>query len=137
MFCIAHTGETVVTTMVWVYLVYLAICIFVAAIVARTLRNHGAVFMAGKDSGDSPLVRAKTHLLVVGFYLVTLGVIGFALRYGGDAVDAKTAIEILSTKIGGMVLMIGVMHFLMVAIFASIRRESYSPPNYIVAKTVD
>ncbi len=137
MFRNTHSGETNVTTMVWVYLTYLAICILVTALVARTLRNHGAVFMAGKDSGESPLIRAKTHLLVVGFYLVTLGMVGFALKYGGDADDAKTAIEILSTKIGGVVLLIGVLHFLMVAVFASIRRESYSPPSFVVAKTVD
>ena len=109
------------TTMVWVYLGYLVICIVVTFLVARALRLHGPVFMAGKDSNESPLIRAKTHLMIVGFYLVTLGLIGFALRHGGSATDAKTAIEVLSTKVGGMVFVIGFMHFGMVAIFGSLR----------------
>ena len=111
------------TTMVWVYLGYLVICIVVTFFVARALRLHGPIFMAGKDSNESPLIRAKTHLMIVGFYLVALGLIGFALRHGGSATDAKTAIEVLSTKVGGMVFVIGFMHFTMVAVFASLRNR--------------
>ena len=123
--------------MVWVYLTYLAICVFVTILVARTLRTHGAVFMAGKESEGSSLVRAKTHLMEVGFYLVTLGLVGFVLRYGGNAIDATTAIEILSTKIGGMVFIIGFMHFMMVAVFAAIRRNSYANAIHVVSDNVD
>ena len=123
------------TTMVWVYLGYLVICIFVTLFVARALRQHGPVFMAGKDSIETPLVRAKTHLMIVGFYLVTLGLIGFALRHGGSATDAKTAIEVLSTKVGGMVFVIGFMHFAMVAIFGSLRNPEKNE-GLVVAKPV-
>jgi hypothetical protein len=119
--------------MVWVYLGYLAVCIFITVLVARTLRNHGPVFMAGKDSEESPLVKAKTHLMVVGFYLITLGLVGVALRYGGNAVDAKSAIEILSTKIGAMVFVIGFMHFLMVGAFAMARKRSLGRTAYAIA----
>lgn len=123
------------TTMVWVYLGYLVICILVTLLVARALRMHGPVFMAGKDSNETPLIRAKTHLMIVGFYLITLGLIGFALRYGGSATDARTAIELLSTKVGGMVFVIGFMHFIMVAVFASLRSENHEG-GYAVAKPV-
>lgn len=112
------------TTMVWVYLAYLIVCVLITFMVAKTLRTHGPVFMSGKDHEASPLIKAKTHLMVVGFYLVTLGMVGCALRFGGNAFDATTAIELLSTKIGGVVLVIGVMHFLMVAVFAAARRET-------------
>ena len=47
------------TTMVWVYLTYLAICVFVTILVARTLRTHGAVFMAGKESESRSRTRWK------------------------------------------------------------------------------
>ena len=124
------------TTMVWVYLGYLAICILVTLAVARTLRIHGPVFMEGKESDGSPLIRAKTHLMIVGFYLVSLGLVGFALRYGGDATDAKTAIEILSTKIGGMIFVIGFLHFSMVAVFASVRNKHLTESKYPTATPV-
>lgn len=121
------------TTMVWVYLGYLAVCVLVTVLVARTLREHGAVFMTGKAADPSPLVRAKTHLMVVGFYLISLGLIGFALRYGGNATNAETAIEILSTKIGGMVFVIGSMHFTMIIAFAAARDTRTCTDNRVVA----
>lgn len=117
------------TTMVWVYLGYLIVCVLVTLMVARTLKIHGPVFMSGKGEEKSPLVKAKTHLMVVGFYLVTLGLIGTALRFGGEAIDATTAIELLSTKIGLMVLAIGFMHFIMVGLFANARTKA-ATPNY-------
>jgi hypothetical protein len=124
------------TTMVWVYLGYLAICILVTLFVARTLRIHGPAFIAGNDAENSPLVRAKTHLMIVGFYLITLGLVGFALRYGGEATDAKTAIEILSTKIGGMIFVIGFMHFAMVTTFVAARNRHMAEAGIRMAKPV-
>ncbi len=106
------------TTMVWVYIGYLATCILVTALVAKTLREHGPAIMAGKADA-SPLTKAKTHLMVVGFYLLALGLTGFVLKIGGTATDATSAIEVLSTKIGGMVLVIGLLHLAMFGTFAS------------------
>ena len=111
------------TTMIWVYLGYLAVCIFVTLFVARTLSNHGPVFMSGKNTNVSPLIKAKTHLLVVGFYLIAFGFIGCALKYGGNVNDPTAAIELLSAKIGAIVLAIGFMHFVMVWVFACIRTD--------------
>lgn len=125
------------TTMVWVYLGYLAICVLVALLVGNTLRKHGPVFMTGKDSGEAPVVRAKTHLMVVGFYLLSLGLIGFALRFGGNATDTKTAIEILGTKIGGMIFAIGFMHFAMVAAFAAARQRHDAIVNATTVESVN
>lgn len=111
------------TTMVWAHLAYLAICIGVTIWVAGTLKKFGPIFMSNAESDPSPLVKAKTHLLVVGFYLINLGLIGFALRFGGHAVDAQSAIELLSTKIGVIVVGIGFMHFVMVASFGAARKS--------------
>ncbi len=107
------------TTMVYVYVGYLAVCILVTWFVARTLRIHGTVYMTERSSEGSALIKAKTHLMVVGFYLITLGTVGFALRYGGEATDAKTAIEILSAKLGGVIFLIGFFHFVMLALFVN------------------
>lgn len=107
------------TTMVWVYLGYLAVCILITVFVARTLRIHGATYITERSKDNSPLVKAKTHLMVVGFYLVTFGTVGLALRFGGNATDARTAIEILSSKLGTVIFIIGFFHFLMVGLFTT------------------
>ena len=123
------------STMVWVYLGYLAVCILITLFVARTLRIHGSVYMSERSNEASPLIKAKTHLMVVGFYLITFGTVGFALRYGGDATDAKTAIELLSTKLGGVIFAIGFFHFVMIGMFANVG-ERNGRGNVILAKPV-
>lgn len=115
------------TTMVWVYLGYLLVCTTVTVLVARTLRTHGAIFITGNNSEPPAIVNAKTHLLVVGFYLICIGLTAFALNFGGDAHDARTGIELISSKIGGMIFVIGFMHFTMIGIFASLRKEPKTP----------
>ena len=112
-------------TMVITHVVYLAISVAVTIFVARTLPAHGAVFMTGDGSEPTPLVNAKSHLLTVGFYLINLGMIALALRFGGNAENATTAMEIVSTKLGGIILGIGVMHFLMMAVFAGERNGNH------------
>ena len=122
------------TTMVWVYIGYLIVCILVTVFVARTLRVHGSVYMTERSNEASLLIKAKTHLMVVGFYLITFGTIGFALRYGGEATDAKTAIELLSTKLGGVIFAIGFFHFVMVALFANVGGRGKK--DFVIAKPV-
>lgn len=110
-------------TMIWVYLGYLIICVLITTLVARTLRMHGPVFISGKSDSPTPITRAKTHLLIVGFYLMCIGLISYTLSYGQQATDAKSGIELMSSKVGGMILFIGLMHFLMVWVFAAIRNN--------------
>ena len=109
------------TTMVWMYLAYLGICVAIATWVARTLRQYGTVFITDGKNEPNPLVDAQTRLLIVGFNLIVLGATSYALKMGGEAVDARTAIEVLSTKVGGIVVVIGLMHFGMVGIFSGMR----------------
>lgn len=112
------------TTMVWAYVGYLTVCVGVTIWVGRTLRKNGRVFVTGgleeenAEHGDS-----FAHLLVVGFYLINFGVISFALKYGGRASDAQTAIELLSTKVGLILVVLGVMHFMIIGSLSSARRE--------------
>ncbi len=70
------------------------------------------------------------HLLVVGFYLINIGYITLALKYGDKAADARTALEILSTKVGLVLVVLGVMHFFNLFIFSKMRRRAtlHRPP---------
>ena len=68
------------TTMVWTYAIYLTICTSITIWVARTLGSHAPAFLEDSKGERSELTIAVTRLLIVGFYLVNLGVISLALK---------------------------------------------------------
>ncbi len=93
------------------YLVYLAVSIALTIWVARTLSKNGIVFLVECFGHDALLARSTNHLLVVGFYLVNLGWILLTLRFGEAPENLADAIRFLSSKIGLVVVVLGVMHF--------------------------
>jgi hypothetical protein len=117
--------------LVTTYIAYLLISIAVTVWVAHTLHKHGRIFLVDSFLGNETLADSVNHLLVVGFYLVNVGYISLALRYGDKPADAAQAIETLSTKVGVVLLILGVMHFINIRIFSSMRRraiEGARPP---------
>lgn len=111
------------TTMVWTHLGYLAVSAAITVWVGRTLRKHGKVFASDGDETQSELLDSFSHLLEVGFYLVNFGAINITLKYGGQATDVQTAIELLSTKIGVILFVLGFVHLTMTAVFSNIRKQ--------------
>ena len=70
------------------------------------------------------LQEAMSHLLVVGFYLVSFGVICFVLKHDREVMDAKTSIELLSTKVGTVLVFLGVLHFVVLVGLAGSRKQA-------------
>ena len=110
---------------------YLTISVSLTIWVARTLHRSGRVFLVDSFLGNEPLADSVNHLLVVGFYLINIGYVAVALRYGVAATDAQEALETLSTKVGLVMLMLGVMHFGNVYVFNRMRRRAlaHKPPT--------
>ena len=102
------------------YIGYLLIGIALTIWVARTLRIGGRVFLARGCKGNEKLTESLSHLLSVGFYLFHIGFVLLALKIGGYAVDTVGAIELLSTKIGLVLVVLGISHFMHLAIYARI-----------------
>src|SRR5690349_14833526 len=69
----------------WSYLAYLAISIALTVWVARTLHKNGRIFLVETFLGNEALADSVNHLLVVGFYLVNIGFVTLALKYGDKA----------------------------------------------------
>lgn len=103
---------------VWTYLAYLTISIALTVWVARTLHKNGRIFLVDSFHGNEGLADSVNHLLVVGFYLVNVGCVTLALKYGGTPENAQGALEILSTKIGWVLLILGFMHFFNLLVFS-------------------
>jgi len=114
------------------YVGYLVISIGLTVWVARTLMKNGRVFLIDAFLENEKLADAVNHLLVVGFYLVNIGYVTLALKYGDKPVDLPQAIETLSTKVGLVLLVLGAMHFFNLYIFSKMRRRAilrnHKPP---------
>ena len=69
------------------------------------------------------------HLLLVGFYLINIGFVCLALRYGDKPTNAVTAVEFLSTKIGLVIVLLGFMHFFNMRMLVRFRGSAlFAPP---------
>jgi hypothetical protein len=97
-------------TMIVTYLVYLGLSIALTVWVGQTLHRRGRVFLVDA-LGKQELADSVNHLLLVGFYLLNIGFVAIALRYGGQVHDTQGAIEYLSLKEGVVLLLLGMVHF--------------------------
>ena len=109
---------------VWTYLIYLALSIGITVGVARTLHKNGRLFLVEAFHGNELLADSVNHLLVVGFYLINIGYVTLRLKYGIKPSNLAESIEFLSTKVGLVLLVLGVMHFLNLYIFSRMRRRA-------------
>jgi|SRR6185369_11519082 len=105
------------------YLSYLLISVALTIWVARTLHKSGRIFLVDSFLGNEQLADSVNHLLVVGFYLVNIGYVTLALKYGAAAANAQEALESLSTKVGLVLLVLGGMHFFNLAVFTKMRKR--------------
>ncbi|MDX1975352.1 MAG: hypothetical protein SFT92_06710 [Rickettsiales bacterium] len=94
-----------------IYLIYLMISLAITVWVGRSLNKNGRVFLVENFKGNAAIADSVNHLLLVGFYLVNIGFICLALKYGDKPQTLDQGIEFLSTKIGLVVLVLGGMHF--------------------------
>ena len=109
------------------YALYLLISIPLTVLVARTLSKHGRTFLTEVFADSPGLANAVNQLLVVGFYLVSLGFVTLFLTSNSFVVSARDVFEMLSVKIGTVALVLGVMHLFNVLVFNGIRRRHLAP----------
>lgn len=103
------------------YFGYLVITIALTVWVARTLHTNGRVFLMEAFHGNGELANSVNHLLVVGFYLVNVGYITLALKTPYPMTTLREVIELESSKIGMVLLLLGVVHFFNILVFARMR----------------
>jgi hypothetical protein len=109
---------------VYSYIGYIVISIVLTVWVARTLHKNGRVFLVEAFHGDERIADSVNHLLVVGLYLINVGYITLALKYGDKPGDVQQAIEFLSTKVGLVLVVLGAMHFFNIFTFDKMRRKA-------------
>jgi len=127
-FNISKKGDNNMTTanniIVTTYLVYVFISVSLTIWVARTLYKRGGIFLVDAFHGNAELADSVNHLLVVGFYLINIGFVSLALKTADVINTSRAAIELLSDKMGMVLMILGGMHFFNLYVFSRIRRSA-------------
>ncbi len=103
-----------------VYLAYAVVAIGLTAFLARTLFRNGGIFLRDIFGDREGLAEAVNWLLVVGFYMFNLGYAFFSLN-ASRGLDAFEAMEFFVNRVGGLLLVLAIMHFANVLVFWRIR----------------
>jgi hypothetical protein len=104
-----------ITAYTWIlsvtYLAYLGIAFLLTVRVGHGLHKNGRVFLVQNFQGQEGLADSINDLLLTGFYLINIGFVTLALRYGDKPTSPAEIIEYLSMKIGAVAIVLGFMHF--------------------------
>jgi len=93
------------------YAIYIILTVLLTMWVGRTLFNSGRIFLMEIFDRDDELVDSVNKLLLIGFYLINFGYVLRNLIIRKPIVNVAESIEMLSVKIGLIVIILGVMHF--------------------------
>lgn len=106
------------------YFIYLPIAILLTWLVAHTLFKNGLIFMRDIFFGREDIAKATNSLFKIGFYLLNVGFSLFILKIYNTLTGMQDTIEVLSFKIGGFSIYLGVMLFLNLYLFFRGKRVS-------------
>lgn len=112
------------TNLVIVYAVYLPVTILLTLYVANVLFTSGRIFMLDIFRGREDIAAATNQLFRVGFYLVNIGFALWVLKTDLDTGSTQSVIEVLSLKVGGFSIYLGIMLFLNLYLFFRGKRKS-------------
>ena len=99
------------------YVVYLPIVILLTYYVAHQLFKNSIVYMNDIFNGREEIAKATNTLFKIGFYLMNLGFALYILKITAEKISTQGAIEILSMKVGGFSIYLGLMLFLNMYLF--------------------
>ena len=109
------------------YLIYLPIVIVLTIYVSKVLFKNGRLFMIDIFKGKEEIALATNKLFEIGFYLINIGWALYIIKinyYRTGSDSYQQLIEILSMKIGGYSIYLGIMLFLNLFLFFRGRRKA-------------
>ena len=106
------------------YLIYLPVIIVLTWYVAHTLFKNSKVFMLDIFSGKEEIASSTNTLFETGFYLLNLGFALLIMEVSYQISSSRNLLEILSSKIGGFAIYLGLMLFFNLYLFFRGRRIS-------------
>lgn len=108
---------------IWAYAIYLTITILLTLFVAKTLFKQGKIFMLDIFNGREAIALSTNRLFEVGFYLLNIGFAMLIMKiYRCN--NLQQLVEILSQKIGGFSMYLGLMLFFNLYLFFRGKKKS-------------
>ncbi|MEZ5013748.1 MAG: hypothetical protein R2794_05605 [Chitinophagales bacterium] len=123
------------TNVILAYCLYIPIMIILTIWVARTLYVNGKIFLLEIFHGNEELANSVNKLLQVGFYLVNFGYSVYTMTIQETVWDTSDVFEVLSRKIGLLILILGFWHFFNMYIL--FRGKKKSKENYLHQLQID
>jgi predicted PurR-regulated permease PerM len=99
------------------YLIYLPVVIALTWYVAHILFKNSKIFMLDIFNGRAEIANSTNKLFETGFYLLNLGFALTIMQIATEIGDNRSMLEILSTKIGGFSIYLGIMLFFNLYLF--------------------
>ncbi len=93
------------------YVIYIVVTLLLTIWVGRALFTNGRVFLMEIFNQDVQLVDSINKLLLIGFYLINFGYVLWNLIISQPVRSLPESIEMLSVKIGLIIIVLGLMHF--------------------------
>lgn len=106
------------------YCIYLPMVIALTLFVAKALFKNGKIFMLDIFHGQEEIATATNKLFEVGFYLMNIGFALLILKISFIPNGAQSVMEILSYKLGGFSIYLGIMLFTNLYLFFRGRKKS-------------
>jgi hypothetical protein len=103
------------------YLAYLIVSVALTVFVGSALSRSGRIFLVDVFGGRAAPAQAASRLMVVAFYLLNLGFVTLTMRTSGEIGSARQAIQVLSVKIGEVLLVLGALYLANIGFLARLR----------------
>lgn len=119
------------------YCIYMPVAIALTLFVANQLFKNSLVYMKDIFNGRIEIAESTNSLFKIGFYLLNIGFALYILDIGYVIKDTQSTIEVLSLKLGGFSIYLGIMLFLNLFLFfrgkkiAKQRSSNYPNQNII------
>jgi hypothetical protein len=111
------------SSIVVTYLAYLLISVGLIVVVGQVLSRSGRLFLLDVLGGSDRAATGISTLIVVTFYLIGLGFVALTMRTSGDSITARQAIQLLATKIGEVLLVLGALYLAGIVTLTRLRRK--------------
>jgi hypothetical protein len=103
-------------------LLYLTISLALVAVVGRALSRSGRAFLRERFGGQDGVAEAGNRLLIVAFYLLSASFLALTWPAWAHVGSAGQALQLLSVKLGELLLVLGALHLTGTAVVARLRR---------------
>jgi hypothetical protein len=105
------------------YIIYLLITLYVVIYVGNVLFRNGRPFLINTFKGDISIADSLNKVLLAGYYLVNAGYTIMVLKVWSTVGSLQQMIDILSIKIGMIILTLGIMHLMNVLLLIAFGKQ--------------